>query len=105
MKYYLAASALIIAGSLTQAPANACETVDVCKDILWCMDPSNGHEFAQPLKDAAAKGDGQGIGADAGVCQHKYGQHGPRDWDAVDNQCSANDHSTQGKKAASNSCG
>jgi hypothetical protein len=79
--------------------ANACTPHDTCLDIQYCMSPA-GKEFSQPIRDAANKGDGQGIGADTSACQHKYGQPGPSgSWDSVSGGCQASDFAALGKKA------
>jgi hypothetical protein len=87
---------VLIATQIT--PALACDSVNTCKDIAWCM--ANGHEYAGPLRDAASKGQGDQVGGDASACQNKYGQHSnPQDWGSVSAGCSNPDFAAMGKKA------
>jgi hypothetical protein len=80
--------------------ALACDSVNTCKDIAWCMIDSNGHEFSAPLRDVASKGQGDQVGGDASGCQNKYGQHSnPHDWGSVSSGCLNPDFAAMGKKA------
>jgi hypothetical protein len=81
-------------------PVLACDAVNTCKDIAWCMLDSNGREFAAPLRDAASKGQGDQVGGDASACQSKYGQQSaPANWGSVSAGCLPGDYTPIGKKA------
>jgi hypothetical protein len=79
--------------------ASACDPHAVCLDIQWCM-TSQGREYATPIRTAASKGDGNGVGVDTAACQHKYGTRTqPVNWNNVSRGCSNVDYAAIAKKA------